>query len=109
MGYFILEAVLFVAGLAILVVGKMPVSRRRAVRGAAANVVAGILMIPLPLYLVACRQSHVPPLALNAEALDPLRPMTVGFLHFAAMVAAFACVLAATVFALVMAEARPRP
>jgi hypothetical protein len=109
MGYFILEASLFVLGMTAIVFGKVPLTRRRVVRGSAAYLVGAILMIPLPLYLVACKQSHLSPLGSNTESLDPLMPFSEGFLRLAALAAAFASVLAATVLAVVASETRPRP
>jgi hypothetical protein len=109
MGYFILEAVLFVLGMTALVIGNVPLPRRRVVRGSAARLVGVILMIPLPLYLVACKRSHVPPLGWDAETMDPLMPFTEGFLHLAALASAFASLLAATVLALATSETRRRP
>jgi len=108
MGYFILEATLFVIGMLALLIGKVPLTPRRTVRGAAARVVGIILMIPLPLYLVACKQSHVLPLGRDADSLDPLMHETEGFVYLSAAAAAFACVLAATVFAIVTSEKRRR-
>ena len=108
MGYFILEAALFVLGMMVLFLGKAPLTRRRSVRGSAARLVGAILMIPLPLYLVACKQSHVSPLGSDQESLDPLMPVTEGFVRLAALAAAFASVLAATILALVASETRRR-
>jgi hypothetical protein len=108
MGYFILEATLFVLGLAAFVFGKVPVTRRRWASGSAARIVGAILMIPLPLYLVACQRSHVGPLGTDERSLDPLLPVTEGFVHLAALSAAFACFLAAAVFAIITSEAPRR-
>ena len=108
MGYFILEVALFVLGLLAFLVGRVPLTRRRLVRGSAARVVGAILLIPLPLYLMACKQSHVPPLGSDPDSLDPLMPVTEGFVRLAALAAAFASLLAATVFALVTSETRRR-
>jgi len=109
MGYFILEAVLFILGTTAFIVGWVPLTRRRSVHGAAARFVGAILMIPLPLYLVACRQSHVSPLGSETESLDPLMPYSEGFVRLAALSAAFACTLAAVVLAIVTSEPRRRP
>jgi hypothetical protein len=105
MGYFLLEVGLFLAGVVAVVGGWVPLTRQRRVRGAAARVVGAILMIPLPLFLVACKQCHVGPLRANGLILDdPLMPMTQGLVRLIAMSAAFACALAATVLACVSSE-----
>ena len=109
MGYFILEAALFVPGMAAFVIGKVPVTRRRRVKGSAARLLGVILMMPLPLYLVACKQSHVAPLGGDGLSLDPLMPMTEGFVRLVAMSAAFVSVLAAVVLAFVTSEKARRP
>jgi hypothetical protein len=108
MGYFILEAALFVPGVIALLLGHVPLTRRRAVRGSAARLVGAILMIPLPLYLIACKRSNVPPLGSNHPSLDPLMPETEGFVRLSAVMAALACLLAATVLAIVTSESRRR-
>ena len=108
MGYFILEAVLFVPGLLILLIGHVPVSRRRIVNGTAARLVGAILMIPLPLYLIACRRSNVPPLGSDEPSLDPLMHETIGFVRLAGVMAAIACLLVASVLAIVTSETRRR-
>jgi hypothetical protein len=108
MGYFILDAVIFVLGMTAFLIGKVPLTRRRMVSGAAARVVGAILMIPLPLYLVACKQSHVSPLGSDRQSLDPLMPVTEGFVRLASLMAAFASLLAATVLAIVTSETRRR-
>jgi hypothetical protein len=108
MGYFILEVVLFVPGLIILLVGYMPLTRLRVVRGSAARLVGFVLTIPLPLYLIACKRSNVPPLGSNVPSLDPLMPETKGFVRLAAVMAALACLLAAAVLAIVTSERRER-
>jgi hypothetical protein len=113
MGYFLLELALFLPGLLAFLFGKVPLTRRRRVRASAARLVGLVLMIPLPLYLFACKQSHVAPLGSDEPALDPLgeqfQPHTIGFVRLAAVMAALACLLAATVLALVTSEVRPRP
>ncbi len=109
MACLVLEIVLFVLGLTAFVIGLIPLSRRRRVRGSAARVVGVILMIPLPLYLVACRRSDVSPLGPDEFALDPLKPMTEGFVRLVGVAAAFMCVLAATVLALVASDPPRRP
>jgi hypothetical protein len=111
MGYFILEAALFVPGFLAFVYGKIPMTRRRSVNGAAARVVGAILMVPLPLYLFACRSCHVSPLASDEEIqaiMDPLKPFTAGFLRLGAVAAAFFCALLATVLAVVTSETKRR-
>jgi hypothetical protein len=108
MGYFLLELALFVPGLAALAVGKVPLTRRRAVHGSAARLVGRILLVPLPLYLVACRRTQLAPLGEDPLSLDPLRRAAQGFVRLAALAAAFASLLAATVFALVTSEERRR-
>jgi hypothetical protein len=108
MGYFILEAALFVPGVFALLIGQVPLSRRRVVRGSAARLVGAILMIPLPLYLIACKRSNVPPLGSNQPSLDPLMPETEGFVRLSAVMAALACLLAATILAIVTSESRRR-
>ncbi len=109
MGILILEAVLFVLGLPALLFGWVPVTRRRRVTGSAARVVGALLMIPLPLYLIACRQSHVPPLGTTGLELDPLLEHTEGFVRLSALAAAFMCSLAAGVLAVAMSEPPRRP
>ena len=108
MGYFIVEAVLCLLGLLALFVGQVPVTRRRVVRGSAARLVGVILMIPLPLYLAACKQSHVSPFGAEAHSLDRLKPETEGFARLAGVMAAMGSVLAATVLAMVTSESRRR-
>ena len=108
MGYFILEAVIFALGIPAVIFGKIPITPRRAVRGSAARVVGAILLVPLPLYLVACKRSNVAPFALDGRGLDPLKPFSEGFVKLSAMSAAFACVLAATVLAIVASEPKRR-
>jgi hypothetical protein len=108
MGYFILEVALFVPGVLALLIGHVPLTRRRAVNGTAARLVGAILMIPLPLYLIACRRSHVPPLGSDEPSLDPLMPETMGFVRLAGVMAALACLLAASVLAIVTSETRRR-
>lgn len=108
MGYLILEAALFVPGMLALLIGKVPLTRRRMVHGSAARLVGAVLMIPLPLYLVACRQSDVPPLGGEGDSSDPLMPVTEGFVHLVALTAAFASLLAATVLASITSETRRR-
>ncbi len=109
MGYFLLELFLFLAGLAEVLLGKVPLPRGRRVNGTAARWAGAILMIPLPLYLIACKQAHVPALGPNEPRLDPLAPVTQGFVRLAALMAAFASVLAATVLVFVTSEPRRRP
>src|SRR6266851_1169666 len=106
MGYFILEAALFVPGVMALLIGHVPLSRQRVVRGTAARLLGAILMIPLPLYLIACKQSSVPPLGSDLPSLDPLMPETMGFVRLAGVMAALACLLAASVLAIVTSEKR---
>jgi hypothetical protein len=108
MGYILLEAVLFVLGALAFVIGNVPLTRRRVVRASAARLVGAILMIPLPLYLLACKQSNVSPLGSDPLSLDPLKHETEGFVRLGAVMAAGACVLAATVLAIVSSEKRPR-
>jgi hypothetical protein len=108
MGYFILEVVLFFAGLLVLLIAIVPLTPRRVVRGSAARLIGGVLMIPLPLYLIACKRSNVPPLGSNVPSLDPLMPETEGFVRLAAVMAAVACLLAAIVLAMVTSERRQR-
>src|SRR5438105_853836 len=94
MAYFILEATLFAIGAIIFLIGKLPVTRRRMVSGSPTRVIGFILMIPLGIYLVACRQSHVSPLGWESiSRTDPLMPMTGGFVRLAALAGAFGCVL----------------
>jgi hypothetical protein len=109
MAYFIVQAIIFALGGIALIIGKIPMSRRRFVQGSAARIIGLILMIPLPLYIVACRQSHAPLLGIDDRNLDPLMPHTEGFIRLVAMAATFACLLAATVLALVTSETRRRP
>ena len=108
MGYFILEIALFIPGLLALLTGRVPLTRRRVVKDTAARLVGVILMIPLPLYLIACRRSHVPPLGSDEPSLDPLMHETVGFVRLAGVMAALACFLAASVLAIVTSETRRR-
>jgi hypothetical protein len=68
-----------------------------------------ILLIPLPLYLVACKRSRLAPLGEDPLSLDPLRRSAQEFVRLAALVAAFASLLAATVFALATSEMQRRP
>jgi hypothetical protein len=67
-----------------------------------------MLMIPLAVYLVACKQSHVSPLGAEPPAEDRLMPVTVGFVRLTALAAAFVRLLLAAVLALVTSETRRR-
>jgi hypothetical protein len=107
MGYFILEGFLFVLGILALIVGKVPVTRRRMAKGSAARLVGLILIAPLPLYLLACKRSNVAPLGSDKPSLDPLISATEGFIKLVALAGAFASVLAATVLAIITFE-KPR-
>jgi len=107
-GYFILEMVIFGFGVLAFLVGWIPITRRRRVQGSAARTVGIILMIPLPLYFIACKRSNIAPLAWEVRSLDPLKPFTEGFVKLSAMSAAFACVLAATVLAVIASELKRR-
>jgi hypothetical protein len=108
MGYLILTGALFVPGLLVLLVGKIPLTRRRSVNGSAARIVGAILMIPLLLYLIACRQSHVSPYGSDPASLDPLMPETEGFVRLSAMMASAVCLLMATVLAIIASEKQRR-
>jgi hypothetical protein len=88
MGYFIVEAVLCWFGVLALLLGQVPLTRRRTVRGSAARLVGIILMIPLLPYLWACKQSHVSPFGAEPHSLDPLKPETEGFVRLAGLMAA---------------------
>jgi uncharacterized membrane protein YccF (DUF307 family) len=107
-GYLILEIVLFAPGLLAFLFGRVPLTRRWIVRASAARLVGAILMIPLPLYLIACRRSNVSPFGADTLSLDPLKPESEGFVRLIGVVAAFACFLAAIVLAMVTAERRRR-
>jgi hypothetical protein len=108
MGYLILEAVLFGMGSIAFLLAHIPLTSKRWVRGSAARVVGAILMIPLPLYLLACKHSHISPQGSDPRSLDPLSPHTEGFVRLSALAAAFICVLAATVLAIISSEVRRR-
>jgi hypothetical protein len=108
MGYFILEVCLFFPGMLAFVIGKVPLTRRYLVAGTAARLVGALLMLPLPLYLVACKRSQLSPFGSDGELLDPLMRAAEGFVRLAALAAAFASLLAATVLALVTCERRRR-
>jgi hypothetical protein len=108
MGYLILTGTQFVAGLLCFLIGKVPLTRRRWVNGSAARIVGAILMIPLPLYLIACKQSHVSPFGSDPGSLDPLMPETEGFVRLSAMMAAGVCLLMAAVLAMIASETRRR-
>jgi hypothetical protein len=108
MGYFILEAALFVPGLIVFVLGKVPLTRRRSVNGSAARAVGFILMLPLPIYLFACKRAHVAALGLDRPILDPLLPEIEGFVRLGAMLAAFGSLLAASVLAIIASESKRR-
>jgi hypothetical protein len=110
MGYFIFDAGLFVFGLAVLVFGKMPLSMRRTVSGSAARVVGVILMVPLPLYLEACKRTHVNLFGtVIRRHEDPLVPVGEGYVRLFGLAAGFACILAATVLAIIASETPRRP
>jgi hypothetical protein len=109
MGYFLLELALFVPGVLAFVFGKVPLTRRRAVRGSAARLVGVLLLIPFPLYLVACRNSHVAPLGDDPLSLDPLQRAAQEFVRLVALIAAFTSLLVATVFALTTSEKQRPP
>lgn len=108
MRYLILTGALFAPGLLVFLIGKLPLTRRRSVNGSAARVAGTILMIPLPLYLFACKQSHVSPLGSDPGSLDPLLPETEGFVRLSAMMASAVCLLMATVLAIIASETRRR-
>jgi hypothetical protein len=109
MAYFIVQAIVFTLGGLAFIIGKVPMSRRRFVQGSAARIIGIILMIPLPLYVAACRQSHAPLMGSDDRNLDPLMPHTEGFIRLVAVAATFSCLLAATVLAIVTSETRRRP
>jgi len=109
MAYFIVQATIFALGTVAFVIGKIPMSQRRYVQGSAARIIGIILMVPLPLYIAACRQSHAPLLGSDDRNLDPLMPHTEGFIRLVAIAATFSCLLAATVLAIVTSETRRRP
>jgi hypothetical protein len=109
MGYFILESVLFTLGLAALIVGKVPVTRKRKATGSAARLVGVILMIPLVVYLLACKQTNVAPLGSDRPSLDPLMPHTEGFVRLGALLGGLSCLLVATVLAIITSEPPRRP
>jgi hypothetical protein len=109
MAYFIVQAIIFALGSLAFVIGKIPMNRRRFVQGSAARIIGVILMIPLPLYLFACRQSHAPLLGSDDRNLDPLMPHTEGFIRLIAMAATFSCLLAAVTLAIITSETRRRP
>ena len=109
MGYFLLDVVLFLPGLLVLFLGKVPLTRRRLVQGSAARLIGAVLMFPLPLYLVACRRAGVPPLGGEEFILDPFMPVTAGYVHLIAVGAALASLLLVTVLACVTSEIRRRP
>jgi hypothetical protein len=108
-GYFIFEAVLFVVGITAFVFGKFPVTRRRRVNGSAARVVGAILMIPLPLYLVACKQHHVSLFGPARRDPDPLVYVAEGYIRLFGLGVGLACLLAATVLAIITSELPRRP
>ena len=108
MAYLIAQAIVFALGVLAFVIGKIPMSRRRFVRGSAARMIGIILMIPLPLYVFACRQSHAPLLGIDDRNLDPLMPHTEGFIRLMAMAATFSCLLAAVTLAIITSETRRR-
>jgi hypothetical protein len=110
MGYFILETSLFVIGAIVFVIGKLPLTRRRIVSGSPTRVIGFILMIPLGIYVVACKQSNVSPLGWEeVSRTDPWMPITGGFVRLAALAAAFGCGLMAVVLAIIASETRRRP
>jgi hypothetical protein len=109
MGYFILESVLFLIGLAAFIFGKVPVTRKRKATGSAARVVGAILMIPLVIYLLACKQTNVAPLGSDRPSMNALMPHTEGFVRLGAVLAALSCLLAATVLAVIASEPPRRP
>ena len=137
MSCFVLQVVTFALGVLVFAIGKVPLTRRRMVRGSAARVIGAILMIPLLLYLVVCMQYRVPPLGSDSQQLDshvhtrqgggqphlpplgsdpqnlnpePIIPVTPeGFVQASALAAALGCLLAATVLALVTSETRRGP
>jgi hypothetical protein len=65
-------------------------------------------MFPLPLYLIACKQSHVAPLGPQQPSLDPLMHETEGFVKLSALLAAFGSILAAGVLAAITSETKRR-
>jgi hypothetical protein len=109
MGFFILEMVLFILGCAALVIGRIPLKRRRWVNGSAARVVGAILMIPLPVYMVVCKHSHVPLLGPTVRSLDPLERVGEEYARLFGLGVAAACLLLAAVLAIVTSESPRRP
>jgi len=110
MSYFIFEATLFALGLMILLVRRVPLARRRMVRGSAAIAVGFILMVPMVAYLVACKQTNLSPLGWEPlSRTDPYQPVTGGFVRLTALASAFGCLLMAVVLAIIVSETRPRP
>jgi hypothetical protein len=111
MAVFILVSVVFIPGFVILIAGKVPLTRRRSVNDAAARLVGVLLMVPLPLYLIACKSCHVPPLATEEQIqliMDPLMPFTAGYLHIGTVAATVFCILLAAVLAMATSEVKRR-
>jgi hypothetical protein len=110
MGYFIFDTTLFVIGFIAFLVGRLPVTRRRRVNGSPARLIGILLMIPLGVYVIACRETNLSPLGWEElSRTDPYQPMTGGFLRLSAMAAAFGCLLMAVVLAIIASEPRRRP
>ncbi len=107
-GYFILEAGLCALGLAICGLGKVPLSRRRCVRGSAAYLVGVILMVPLPFYLIMCRQTGLPAAGPPPPGFDAFRPLTEKLVRITAVTVAATCVLAAGVLAAISSQVRSK-
>jgi hypothetical protein len=110
MGYFIFETTIFVVGLMVFLFGRLPLAPRRMVRGSPAHLIGIVLMIPMAVYLIACKQTNLSPLGwTELSRTDPYQPFTGGFLRLAALASAFGCLLMAAVLALITADKRPRP
>jgi hypothetical protein len=109
MTYFIFETSLFAIGLLIFLFGRLPLTPNRTVRGSPAYLIGVLLMIPLGVYLIACRETGLSPLGWESlSRTDPYQPMTGGFLRLAAMASAFGCLLMATVLAIIASETKRR-
>ena len=109
MGFFIFTAVLFVLGCTAVIFGRVPVTRRRIVRGSAAYVIGAVLMAPLPLYMVACKRSHVDPFGAERRLLDPIERVAEGYIRLFGLGTALTSLFVALVLAILTSDPPRRP
>ncbi len=104
----VFQGSLFFLGLTAFLIGKLPLTPRRRVTGSAARTVGVLLMIPLPFFLLVCKQIQVSPLGPDPRNLDPMVLVNESFVRLTSFAAGFGCLLMATVLAAITSEKRRR-